>query len=71
MFGLSRALSLAGVKEVDADDWHKIGAEIILAKQQKDGSWFKPGGNKDVLETCWLLLFLKQATVPVYPELPR
>ncbi len=64
MFGLSRALVLAGVKSVNGVDWYKKGAEIILKKQQNDGSWYSGSKPTDVLETCWNLLFLTKATIP-------
>jgi len=63
-FGLGRTMALAGVKTVNGKDWYRIGADVILASQQKDGSWYRgPAGAADVLESCWHLLFLTRATV--------
>ena len=64
-FGVSRALSWAGIRTVDGADWWRAGATAVLAQQRPDGSWYAgPADAPDVLETCWRLLFLSRATVP-------
>jgi hypothetical protein len=41
-------------------EWYPKGVEYLLAKQEIDGSW-----NKNVVDTCFAILFLKRATPPL------
>jgi hypothetical protein len=57
-------------REIGGKDWYARGANWLLKQQKKDGRWvdrtcIKP---KDVLGTCFALLFLERpATVPLVP----
>ena len=66
LFGLERAGVLTDVKFIGDHDWYKEGADHLLRAQRENGSW--RGGRKDqgtLTNTCFALLFLRRATVPV------
>jgi hypothetical protein len=77
LYGVERAGVLAGVEWMGGRDWYGEGAAPILSQQLKDGSW--QGLNLGpivedlparanayhVVNTCFALLFLKRATLPV------
>jgi hypothetical protein len=77
LYGVERAGVLAGVEWIGGRDWYGEGAAPILAQQSKDGSW--QGLNLGpivedlparanayhVVNTCFALLFLRRATLPV------
>ena len=57
---------LTGRKEFAGKDWYVRGARHLIGAQQADGKWvdqtaFPP---RDILGTCYALLFLKRATPP-------
>ncbi len=60
LYGLERAGILAGVIQFGSHDWYRKGAEHILGKQKENG---QIGGG--VVDTCFALLFLRRATVPM------
>lgn len=67
LYGVERVGDLSGRKEFNGKDWYLRGATLLLDRQEADGKWndstgFPPG---DVLGTCFALLFLKRATIPV------
>lgn len=80
-YGIERAGVLAGVEWMADLDWYGAGAEPLLARQDKDGSWKgifqgilpEPDRNglarceasRRVVDTCFALLFLKRGTAPV------
>jgi hypothetical protein len=56
---------LYDLKKVGDKDWYAWGSAALLKGQQRDGSW-KGGayyGSGPVLDTCFALLFLKQANL--------
>lgn len=66
LYGLERAGVLSGKKEFGGKAWYTRGAAFLLAQQLEDGGWedgtcMRP---RDVLGTCFALLFLKRATPP-------
>jgi len=66
LYGLERAGVLSGKKEFGGKAWYPRGAAFLLGHQHEDGAWedetcMRP---KDVLGTCFALLFLKRATPP-------
>ncbi len=66
MYGVERVGDLTGRKEFGGRDWYVRGAAYLLQSQHKGGEWmdqtaFPP---RDVLGTCYALLFLKRATPP-------
>ena len=58
-------VGLSGVASVANRDWYGWGCRILLPRQQPDGSWTNGGypGNWPVVDTCFALLFLKQANL--------
>ena len=77
LYGVERAGVLAGVEWMGGRDWYGEGADPILSQQQKDGSWLglnmgpivediaARANAYHVVNTCFALLYLKRATVPV------
>jgi hypothetical protein len=60
LWSLERMSLILGEEKIDDVDWHPWGAEILLANQLPDGSWKDLYGVSD---TCFALLFLKQANL--------
>ncbi|MCU0725372.1 MAG: hypothetical protein MUE73_06225 [Planctomycetes bacterium] len=65
LFGLERTGALCDVKFFGDHEWYREGATYLVANQGRDGAW--QGG--DLVDTCFALLFLRRATVPV--RVPR
>ena len=67
LYAIERVGVLTGRKEFGEKDWYLRGARYLVDAQHKSGRWtdetcIRP---KDVLGTCFALLFLKKATIPV------
>jgi hypothetical protein len=75
LYGLERAGVLADTRFLGDHDWYREGAEYLLRNQNRAGYWPRLGrrgrrGGADTLsDTCFALLFLRRATVPV--RVPR
>ena len=76
LYGLERVGSLTGVAYHAKADWYRVGADHLMAAQEKNGGW-KEASSKDkpadstesaITQTCFALLFLKRATTP--PTVP-
>jgi Squalene-hopene cyclase C-terminal domain/Prenyltransferase and squalene oxidase repeat len=67
LYGVERVGDLSGRKEFNGKDWYLRGATLLLERQQGDGGWSDATGfpPHNVLGTCFALLFLKRATIPV------
>jgi hypothetical protein len=67
LYTIERIGDLTGRKSFNGKDWYVRGAEFLLANQGADGAWVDSTCMKpeDTLGTCFALLFLKRATVPV------
>jgi hypothetical protein len=67
LYGIERVGDLSGRKEFNGKDWYTRGAMLLLERQEADGKWQDSTGFPpyDVLGTCFALLFLKRATIPV------
>jgi hypothetical protein len=65
LWSLARVGVLYNLPKIGGKDWYAWGRKDLLAKQQKDGGW--TGGNywgsNNILDTCFALLFLKQANL--------
>ncbi len=57
LYGLERYAVFFQRKTIAGHDWYREGAEALLARQKKDGSW----GNLE--DTCFAILFLRRATL--------
>lgn len=64
LYGLERACELSNVGLIDGHDWYHDHALLLLASQEKDGGWGR------LEDTCWAILFLKKAQLPVFTR-PR
>ncbi|MCX7702954.1 MAG: hypothetical protein N2234_02470 [Planctomycetota bacterium] len=75
LYGIERCAALGLVEKIGEHNWYKEGAEYLLGAQKADGSWEgeseKPvwaGGELGVgpvENTCFALLFLLRATIPI------
>jgi hypothetical protein len=66
LYSVERVGDLTGRTEFAGKNWYVRGAEFLLAHQDGDGKWVQSGfPPRDVLGTCFALLFLKRATLPV------
>jgi hypothetical protein len=67
LYGVERVGDLTGRAEFGGQNWYVRGAEFLLSHQDPSGSWTDSSGfpPRDVLGTCFALLFLKRATLPV------
>ncbi len=59
LFGVERAMELAGIARLQDRDWYFEGAVWLLETQEKDGGW----GRSD--DTAFGVLFLKKGVLPV------
>jgi len=67
LYGLERACELSGVALINTHNWYFEGASHLLAQQAKGGSWNK----ENLVDTCFAILFLKKATLPVITSSSR
>jgi hypothetical protein len=64
-WSLERVAVLYSLPKVEGKDWYAWGSKVLLARQQRDGSWshgVNPG-SAPLADTCFALLFLKQANL--------
>jgi hypothetical protein len=62
LWSLERVAVALDLKTIGKKDWYAWGAELLVANQQKDGTWlgtYAPCGA----DTCFSLLFLKRSNV--------
>lgn len=67
LYGVERSADLMRVHLIGSHDWYAEGAEFLLGEQQADGRWDEATTHppRDVLNTCFALLFLDRATAAV------
>ena len=64
LYGLERVGDLLRVALIGEHDWYREGAEWLLGNQRGNGSWTgRTHPPRDVLNTCFALLFLDRATL--------
>ena len=66
LYGIERVGALSGRHEIGGKAWYPRGAEWLVEQQKDSGAWedetcMRP---REVLGTCFALLFLKKATPP-------
>lgn len=71
LYGCERAGVLAGTYRFGGHDWWDEGAAWLLKQQQRDGCWPSESALSEQADTCFALLFLKRATVPLVPLPPK
>ena len=59
LYGLERACELNSIAHIMEKDWYFDGATLLLEEQNQNGKW---GSDTD---TCFAILFLKKAALPV------
>ena len=64
LYSLERACVLSVRANVGEHDWYREGAEHLLAHQRGAG-WQSPSGDGPENATCFAILFLTRATIPV------
>jgi hypothetical protein len=65
MWSLERVGVIYSLPTLGGKDWYAWGAQLLLAHQADDGSWFAAGGLgiQPHVDTCFALLFLKRVNV--------
>ena len=65
LWSLERVGVLYNLPKIDGKDWYAWGRKPLLSSQHEDGSWTGGAyyGNNTVIDTCFALLFLKQANL--------
>jgi hypothetical protein len=73
LYGLERAGVLAGTYDFGKHDWYNEGAHLILKQQKPKGYWEErfDGRTGPLATTCFALLFLKRATIPLVKMPPK
>ncbi len=64
LYGMERAGMLTGTINIGKYDWYREGGEKLLGAE-KGGSWSSGKGDGPIGSTCFALLFLGRATVPL------
>jgi hypothetical protein len=60
LYALERTGILLGTETFGQNEWYPLGAEFLLDSQDAAGSW-----NGSIEDTCFAILFLRRATVPL------
>lgn len=68
-YGIERIAALLDVEKIGSHDWYQEGADDLLRKQAKDGSWNDSCGQ--VPATALTLLFLTKATAGTIIRPPK
>jgi hypothetical protein len=66
LWSVERVGVLYGLKKIGDEDWYEWGRKLLLDRQRAEGSWNEStfyNGNPPVVDTCFALLFLKQANL--------
>ncbi len=65
LWSLERVGVLYDLTAIDGKDWYAWGSNLLLPRQSNDGGWRVGGypGNSAIVDTCFALLFLKQANL--------
>jgi hypothetical protein len=65
LYALERGCDLYGTEFVGKHEWYVEGAHWLLGNQLPGGGWKGAGMETDVAATCFAILFLRRATVPL------
>jgi hypothetical protein len=65
LWSLERVGVLYNLSEIEGKDWYAWGRNLLLPAQKPEGNWQGGAyyGNNPALDTCFALLFLKQANL--------
>lgn len=75
LYAVERLGMLLRLRHIGFHEWYREGAQWLVGAQEADGGWVNPAGSLGAPEpplaaTCFALLFLRRATLPVVTE-PR
>jgi hypothetical protein len=59
LYALERVGVVSRKQFIGDRDWFQEGAAVLLSKQDPEGSW-----NRNLVDTCFALMFLKRTTPP-------
>jgi hypothetical protein len=64
LYGVERAMDLVGDQLIGKHPWYSEMGQELLNRQNADGHWMSASTHepRDVIDTCFALLFLKRAT---------
>jgi hypothetical protein len=75
LYAMERAGMLYGITAFGDHNWYAEGTKRLLATQNADGSWNEKPADKawttPTWDTCFAILFLQRATVPLVPSVDR
>ncbi len=65
LWSLERVAMALNLETIGEKDWYGWGAEVLLANQQRDGSWLGEysGNVQSQADTCFALLFLRRSNL--------
>ena len=65
LWSVERVGVLYHLAKISGKDWYRWGLEILDGHQREDGHWYlaRGPGSSDLVDTCFALLFLKQANL--------
>ena len=71
LYALERAGMLYPTRTIGRHDWYGEGAKHLVDAQGADGSWnqsiYHSSGKAPTVDTCYAILFLRRATIPLVP----
>jgi hypothetical protein len=62
IYSVERAGSFAGTQWFGDRPWYSEGSTYLMQNQDAEGAFGSGGADMKVLNTCWAILFLKQAS---------
>jgi hypothetical protein len=64
-WSIERVAMLYDLKKIDGKDWYGWGAQIVVQRQQPDGSWagYTYPGSSPQINTCFALMFLRRTNL--------
>lgn len=68
LYAVERTGALLPTRLIGRRDWYQEGAEALIKRQKKDGSWIE---LNPLVDTAFALLFLRKATTPSIHSMPR
>jgi hypothetical protein len=71
LYSVERAGVLAGTYRFGERDWWEEGAAHLLTQQLDEGAWPDAKGLSKLSRSCFALLFLRRATIPLVPLPPK
>jgi hypothetical protein len=76
LVGVERVAGLLGLPRLGDQDWYAAGSNLVLARQQENGSWKDAADDskassfcwdRETVDTCFAMLFLSRGTAALAP----